>query len=397
MKHIVIVGGGFAGVKAARELDNDGRFQVTLISNRECFEYHAALYRSATGRSHLEVAVPLEEIFDESNVDVVLDSVEKIDAKKQVITTASKEKYHYDELVLAPGSVTAYFGISGLPEYSYDIKTIDGALELKEHLHAELTSGHKPDLNYVVVGGGPTGVELAGELVSYLKLLRKNHKINKPFHIDLVEAAPRILPTLPERYSRIVERRLKSLGVRIYTSTAVKGETADTLQLPEGSIDTHTVVWTAGMTNAPLFGNQGKLFELGKGHKATVDEYLGAGDNIWVLGDSAATAKSGLAQTAVHDGKFLAQNLIRSENGRPLKKYQPIDPVAAVPVGPNWCAFQGGGLQFYGYAGWVLRRWSDLQLLIDVLPPRLALRSWIMGTRQEESCSTCRKQPSIFA
>jgi NADH dehydrogenase len=390
MKHIVVVGGGFAGVTLARKLQNDKRFKITLISNRECFEYHAALYRSATGRSRLEVAVPLKEIFADSDVDLVHEEVVKVDAKKQVVTTAGKQKYQYDELVLALGTVTAYFGIAGLPEYSYNIKTIDDAMRLKDHLHAELTSGHKPDLNYVVVGAGPSGIELAGELVTYLYKLRQNHGIKKSFHVDLVEAAPRILPTMTERYSRAVERRLTRLGVKIYTSTAVKGETADTLQLPDGDIDTHTVIWTAGMTNAPMFADQGKLFELGKGQRVTVDGNLSAGNHIWVAGDSAATTKSGWAQTAVYDGAYLAKNFKRQLDGTELETYQPADTIAAIPVGPNWCATQMGALQTFGYFGWLLRRWSDLQLLSKVLPRRLALRSWTMGRRQEETCSVCR-------
>jgi NADH dehydrogenase len=143
-----------------------------------------------------------------------------------------------------------------------------------------------------MVGAGPSGVELAGELVGYLHRLRRNHGIRKPFSVDLVEAAPRILPTLPESISRAADKRLRRLGVKIYTSTAVKGETADQLQLPEGSVDTHTVVWTAGMTGSPLFGKHPKLFKLGKGGRVVVDEFLAAAPHIWVAGDSAASPKS---------------------------------------------------------------------------------------------------------
>lgn len=392
MKHIVIVGGGFAGVKLARELAADRRFHITLISARTCFEYHAALYRSATGRSRLEVAVPLKEIFLDTEVEVVIDEVVKINHKKQTVSCASKQSYHYDELVLAPGVVTSYFGIGGLPEYSYGIKTMTEAMELKEHLHAELTSGHKPDLHYVVVGAGPTGVELASELVYYLRQLRRNHGINKPFHVDIVEAAPRILPSLPERFARMVSWRLEKLGIRIYTSTAVKGETADTLQLPEGSIKSHTVIWTAGMTNNPIFESHSKLFTLAKGKKAEVDQYLSAGNHIWVAGDSAATDGAGWAQTAVYDGQFLAENFRRLEGGEALAEHAPPKPIGAIPVGPKWCAVNTpGGTQLFGRVGWQARRLIDLKLFMSVLPLRLAVRSWIMGTRHEESCPECRR------
>lgn len=392
MKHIVVVGGGFAGVKLSRELMDDQRFQVTLISSHNCFEYHAALYRSATGRSHLEVAIPLKKIFAGTPVEVVIDEVTKIDTKKKVVKCGSGELYAYDDLVLALGTVTSYFGISGLPEYSYGIKSVADALELKDHLHTELTTGHKPDLNYVVVGAGPSGVELVGEMVSYLRQLRLNHKINKPFHVDLVEAAPRILPMMPERFTRRVERRLKSLGVRVFTSTTVKGETADGLQLPEGTISTHTVIWTAGMTNSPLFAKHPQLFTLAKGQKVTVGDHLEAGDNVWVAGDSASTLKTGWAQTALYDGDYLACNFKRREAGKTLVDYHPPSPIGAIPVGVNWCAVNLSGLQIYGLPGWFVRRWLDLRLYWNLLPHGLALRAWLMGNKEEETCDSCRQR-----
>lgn len=390
MKHVVVVGGGFAGIKLARNLAGDRRFQVTLISEHADFEYHAALYRSATGRSPLEVVVPLSRIFAGTNVDVILDRVEKIDAKNKTVACESGEKYKYDDLVLATGVVTAYFGIEGLSEYSYTMKSMAEALRLKNHLHNELTVGHKPDLSYVIVGAGPSGVELAGELVFYLQKLRRSHGIKKPFKVELVEAAPRILPMMPERFSRIMQRRLENLGVKVYTSTAVKGETADTLQLPEGNIKTHTVIWTAGMTNNPIFADHESLFKLGKVQKVQVDEHLGAGNGIWVLGDSALTDKTGWAQTAVYDGAYLAENLRRREAGQEPKKYSAPNPLAAIPAGPDWCGVNMSGLQIFGWPGWVVRRWADLSLYFQVLPLRLAAKSWIVGGRQEETCSVCR-------
>lgn len=390
MKHIVVVGGGFAGVRLARSLAGDRRFQITLISERPSFEYHAALYRSATGRSPLEVAVPLLEVFEGTGVEVVTDRVDRIDAKKKLIFCGSGETYSYDDLVLATGVVTSYFNIEGLSKYVYTMQTIASALRLRNHLHAELAAGHKPDLNYVVVGAGPTGVELAGELVSYLRKLRRNHRINKPYKVVLVEAAPRILPLMPERFSRAVEARLNRLGVKIYTSTAVKGETADELQLPEGGIETHTVIWTAGVVNNPLFAAHEKLFDLGKGQKVKVSAGLSAGQDIWVAGDSAETERTGWAQTAIYDGEFLAENFRRRETGKELKVYNPPAPMGAIPAGPNWCAVNMNGQQVYGRLGWVVRRWADLQLYNRVLPTRLALRTWLKGHKEEETCSVCR-------
>ncbi len=393
MKHVVVVGGGFAGVAFARRLSADKRFQITLLSDKPDFEYHAALYRSATGRSPLEVAAPLADILAGTGVELLNDRAVKLDAKNKAVVCSSGERYGYDELVLAPGMATAYFGISGLPEYSYGIKSMAEAMRLRGHLHDELTSGHKPELNYVVVGGGPSGVELAGELTAYLRRIRRNHGIRKPFNVTLVEAAPRILPALPERFARSAHRRLQRLGVKVITSTAVKGETAETLMLPEGNIDTHTVIWTAGMTNSPFFKEQRNIFQYGKAGRVIV-EGLSAAPGIWVLGDSAATEQSGWAQTAVYDGAYLADLLRRREMGNQPAAYRPPKPVAAVPVGGTWCAVNLNGMLITGLLGWYYRRWADFHLYRQIMPLSLAAKFWIMGSRKSENCSVCRGKGS---
>jgi NADH dehydrogenase len=332
------------------------------------------------------VKVPIEKIFkDVTNLKVVFDRAEHIHADKQHIVTKQGQTIQYDKLLLGLGNVTAYFGIKGLDEFSYSIKTVDEALHLRSHLHAEMTGDEKADLNYVIVGAGPTGVELAAEMVSYLNRLKKRYFVeNKQFHINLVEAAPRILPSLSEEVSRKIEKRLKKLGVKVYTSTAVKAETADTIVLPEGNIDTHTVVWTAGVTNNPLFSDHKDIFKLGKGGRVLVGPDLSAAENIYVLGDSALTTHSGWAQTAIYDANFVTKNLKRQLRGDEPKGYTPPKPIAAIPVGPSWCAVQTEKYQTYGYTGWLVRRYMDLKLYAGLLPLGLALSTWLVGSRVEE-------------
>ncbi|HSX00681.1 MAG TPA: FAD-dependent oxidoreductase, partial [Candidatus Saccharimonas sp.] len=259
---LVIAGAGFAGIRAARHLGRSQRFQVTLITPEDAFSYYPQLYHAATGGVRSESAIPLTELFAGCHIELIKDKVATLNADGHTITTESGRTVPYDKLVLALGSVTNYFGIAGLPEFSHDIKTIAGAERFKDHLHQELTQDHKTDINYVVVGGGPTGIELAAALGDYLHRIVKLHHIEQPnYRINLVEAAPRLLPRSPDAFATHIHQRLLKLGVNVMTGLAVEGETVDALKLKgKGDMPTHTVVWTAGVSNNPFYKANEKLF-----------------------------------------------------------------------------------------------------------------------------------------
>lgn len=391
LTQVVIVGGGFGGVRAALKLANRKGFSVKLISENSYFEYHAALYRSATGRSPLEVAIPLREFFRKTkNVEVIQDKILQIEPNEHRISGVSGSHWRYDTLILAVGSVTTYFGIKGLKRYSHGVKSIHQALELKHYLHNNLISGHD-ESNYVVIGGGATGVELSAELTSYLASIRRRHRLPRgQFSVNLIEAAPRLVPQLPAGYGERIQRRLLKLGVKLFLSTAVTSETYKAIYLPGGSIKTHTVIWTAGVTNNPLFADH-DFFQFGKGQKVKVDRYLRAAKDVYVIGDSADTAFSGMAQTALYDANFVINNLLKRARGQAAKTYRAKRPIYAIPVGAGWSAVRWGKLEIYGRLGWMLRRLADLRLYLKFLPLKKALTTWRYGIVIEEDCLTCRK------
>ncbi len=389
---VVIVGGGFGGIRAALNLVNKTGFEVILISKLPYFEYTAALYRSATGRSQRESAIPLSDFFTKArNINIVQDEIVGLDNDARAITGQSGEVYHYDTLIFAVGSVVNYFGINGLRELSYRVRTVSDALALKRHLHDDLTAGHVTERNYVVVGGGATGVELASEFTSYLKKVRLEHGIKTKFNVDLIEAGPSLLASLPTSFTDKINRRLKRLGVKMYFNTAVKAEDAAAIQLPRGSIKSHTVVWSAGLTNNPFFDKYPKLFTTGRGDKVVVNEYLEALPNVYIIGDSAATQYSGLAQTAISDANFVTANLMRQSHHRAAVTYKPKRPIYAIPAGHRWAAVLWGRTRFYGYPGWILRRLADLRLYVSFLPLKKALTIWQSGSETDEACATCQK------
>lgn len=388
---VVIVGGGFGGVRSALSLANKQGFEVKLISSQNYFEYHAALYRSATGRSPLEVAIPLDDFFAYApNIEVIEDTIHDIDVPNKHVSGASGSRYDYDYLILAMGNVTEFYGIKGLKDYSYGVKTIHEALRLKRHLHEQLIHAES-ERNYVVVGAGATGVELSAELTAYLKKIRKKHKIKRKFSIDLIEAGPRVLSAMPEDFTRKVEARLKKLGVKLHLNTIVKAETIDGIQLPRGPLRSHTVIWTAGVANNPFFGSFPDIFKLGKAGRVMVDDRLQAAPGVFVIGDSAVSQYTGMAQTALHDAQFVTNNLLNVARGKPRQSYKPQRPIYAIPVGPHWAAFLGGKTRIYGRLGWVLRRLADLRLYLTFLPLRKAISAWRYGFTDDEVCPICKQ------
>ncbi len=385
---VVIVGGGFGGIKTALELADDARFHVTLISDHTSFRYYPTLYRTATGGRKIISSIPLEEIFSGKNVHILIDRAVGLDRKSRTLKTKIGHIVGYEALVLAIGTYTNYFGIQGLKELSFGIKTNADAQELKAHLHKQLIEKHEPDLNYVVVGGGPSGIELAGVLPAYLKQIARKHRLKKQkIHVDLVEAAPRLVPRMPKDVSRRITRQLRKLGVRIYLNTAVQAQTADTLLINNKSIRSHTVIWTAGVSNNNFFDNQ--KFQLAKNGKVRVDQFLQSEIGIYVIGDNADTPYSGMAQTALYDGKFVAANLKLLANHESPKPYSAKKPVYVFPAGHKWAAVLWGKVRLYGKKGWILRSLADLLAYHDYEPWKIATRRWAAENDNEEVCTFC--------
>jgi NADH dehydrogenase len=387
-ERVLVVGGGFAGVKAALELAGDPRFSVTLLSEDSDLRYYPTLYHTATGGKRANSSIPLARILKGKRVEIVQGTAQSLDRKAKLIQTTDGGKYSFDTLILSLGVVTNYFAIPGLQEYSYSIKTQSEVARFKAHLHGQLLNDHKPDLNYVIVGAGPTGIELAGALPGYLERIMHNHNIShRAIHIDLVEAAPRLLPRLPKSTSRRVGKQLRKLGIKLYLNSAVQGETADELTVNGKPVRSHTVVWTAGVTNHPLY--KANEFVLTKRGKVSVDTFLQAEDNIYVLGDNANTPYSGLAQTALRDGEFVANNLKRKADGKNMKSYVAKQPVTVIPAGPLWAAVVWGKLKLFGSLGWILREGADFVGFHDLEPWDVAAKQWLTEFTAQDDCIVC--------
>lgn len=387
-KSILIIGGGFAGVEAAKTLALLKLPDTTVrLMDPKChMEYHAALYRFITGRSPMETCLEYRDIFQGLDVETVRDTAVSIDLATKTVTGQSGSHYRYDTLILALGSETSFFGIPGVQACAYGMKTMDEAARLKRRLDdvfsaCPVRSTHEQSslLHLVIVGGGPSGVELAGELGWYARKLARHCGTDPSIvTIDLVEAADRILPMLPERVSLLAHKRLTSLGVNVLVKHAIVREDVDEICFLDERMSAKTVVWTAGMRGCGLLEKITGL-TLDTHGRVEVDEYLRAKGyvEVFALGDSAATTFSGMAQTALYDGSFVAHVLAADFNRRAaVPAYQPTVPVVAVPVGPQWAIVLMHGKVFTGYLGWILRRWLDLTVFLRLLPFGKALRAF---------------------
>ena len=389
VQSVVIVGGGFGGIKAALELANDKRFQVTLLSDQSDFRYYPSLYRAATGGAEANSSIPLTSLFDSAEVSVVQASATTLDRKAKTLQLDDGQALQYDILILSLGVVTNYFGIPGMKEYSYSIKSMDEIKRLKAHLHQQLSDDRRPDLNYVVIGAGPTGIELSGVLPEYLKKIMTWHGIkHRAVHVDLIEAAPQLLPRLPKAVANTVARRLKRVGVKLFVGQTVQGVSGDELTVSGKPIRSHTVIWTAGVTNHPFFTENN--FTLTPRGKVATDMYLQADENIYVIGDNANTPYSGMAQTALYDGSYVAENLKRKADDKDPRSYKVKKPITVIPVGDHWATVLWGKTRLYGVVGWALREVADLIAFSVFEPWWKAGKQWLSGFETEEDCQICR-------
>ena len=247
--------------------------------------------------------------------------------------------------------------------------------------------------NIVVVGGGATGVELAGDLAVYARKLALEHDLEPSIvTVNLIEAAPRLMSMLPTDISAVIKRRLHALGVNVFVNRMVVKGDIEGIFMKDMQMDARTVVWTAGVEPNQLYRAIAG-FRLDKRGRVEVDKYLQARGwrNVFVIGDGSATPYAGMAQTANYDGDFVARNISRRlrPDGDTLRSYKPKKPIFVIPLGSGWGVALMRGLRVYGRLAWWLRQLADLRYLWSILPGKKALTAFRNGETLYESCPTC--------
>lgn len=374
--HVVVVGGGFGGVKAALELSKRQIGRITLISNESYFLHHATLYASATGRNLAESVIPLGLIFENHpNVEIVQDTITNFDPQRKLISSDTKD-FHYDKLVLSLGSVTTYFGIEGMADHAFGIKSLNELEKFRDHIHEEVVL-KKLDKEFFVIGAGPTGVELASALTTYIKSLKQQYRLkNTKSSVTIVEAAPRVLPVLSESASKKIHTQLKREGIKVLVNHKVQKLDEQSITIDGKVHATSTAIWTSGVANNPFYAAHADVFQLAPNGRVIVNPYLEALKHVYVVGDNNTVLYSGRAMPAMLQAKHVAKNIARCASKQPQEKYRPRTVPTAVPVGENYSYVEWFKVYAAGRTGKQLRRLIELYGYCQLVPLKVAVPIW---------------------
>jgi NADH:ubiquinone reductase (H+-translocating) len=340
-KHIVVLGAGYGGLLTAlnaRNYLNHEDAYITVVNQYPTHQIITELHRLASGNlSEKAVSLPLEKLFKGKQIDLKIAKVESFSVDKQTVTLSDQSTLNYDVLVVGLGSTTAYFGIPGLEENSYVLKSAEDALKIQHHVETRIreysVSKNKADANILIGGGGLTGVELVGELADILPGLTKKYGVDpKEINLSLVEAGPKILPVLPDHLIERAQASLEKRGVHFLTGLPVTNVSGHVVDLKDGQkIETNTFVWTGGVQGNPLVGTSG--LEVNRG-RATVNDYLQSTShkNVFVVGDSAVAFPKGserpyapTAQNSWQMGELVGYNLFALLKDKAMEEFNPID------------------------------------------------------------------------
>ncbi|ANT65496.1 MULTISPECIES: NAD(P)/FAD-dependent oxidoreductase [Prosthecochloris] len=394
MTHVVIVGGGFAGIKAARELGNKKDIRITLIDRKNYHLFQPLLYQvamSALGPG--DIAEPLRNMLAHfRNITVFKGIVESVNLQERKISTDFGD-IDYDYLVLACGVKHHYFGNEHWEEYAPGLKTIAQATEIRRRVMeayeaAERTTdpvARKKLLTFVIVGGGPTGVELAGSIgeMSRHTLSKFYRNIDpKLTRIFIVEAAPRILGSFAPELASRATRALEQLGVQIWSSSMVTNVDANGVQIGNERIESATVLWAAGVRAIGQGWNMDA--ETDRSGRIIVEEDLSVPGypEVFVGGDQAHFAHynnvplPGMAPVAVQEGRAIARNILRDLKGKVRKPFKYNDKGQMATIGRNKAIVEVGKLKFDGAPAWLTWLLVHIYYLTTFKHRILVLMQW---------------------
>ena len=370
MTRVVVVGAGFAGLNLAKGLGRERRIELTLIDRRNHHLFQPLLYQVAmAGLSPAEIAAPIRSLVSrQRNTRVLRAEVVGVDLDARSVRTADAT-HRYDYLVVACGARHAYFGHEEWEPFAPGLKTLEQATEIRRRVLDAFEEAEKEEdperqralLTFAVVGGGPTGVELAGALgeMSRFTLARDFRRIDpKRARVILVEAGPRILPSFSDSLASRAARDLEALGVQVWTGSAVSAVEADGIAIGPERLACRTTLWAAGVRPAQLSARLGAALDRAGRVVVAPDLSLPGHPEVFVAGDQAHVEGPdgplpGLAPVALQQGRHLARTLRRELDGKPREPFRYRNKGQMATIGRSRAVLEMGRLRLAGLPAWI--------------------------------------------
>jgi NADH:ubiquinone reductase (H+-translocating) len=390
---VVIVGAGFGGLHAARKLAGS-ELPITLIDRRNHHTFQPLLYQVATaGISPGDIAAPIRWIVrNDRNIEVLLGEVQEFDLEKHLVKLPELE-IPYDYLVVAAGATHAYFGHPEWEPFAPGLKNIEDALEIRRRIllafelaERQVASGEPAmPLNFVIVGGGPTGVELAGTLAEICHQVLKHefHSIDpKMARIILLEGGPRVLPSYPEDLSRSAEQQLQHLGVEVRTSAMVTGVEAAAVRIGDTHLQAAVTLWAAGVAASPLGKKLGAPLDRAGRVMVNPDLSIPGHPEVFVIGDLASLKDKhgkmlpGVAPVAMQEGTAVARNIERDLRHESRENFHYFDKGNLATIGRAAAVAQFGKIHISGYIAWLAWLFIHVFFLIGFRNRMIVLMQW---------------------
>lgn len=394
MKKVLIIGGGFGGLRAAKYLGNRKNLEVTLVDQRNHHLFQPLLYQVAmAGLSPAEIAMPIRSVLShDKNIQVVLGKAERISPQQKTVFF-DFGKLSYDYLILACGSQHSYFGHDQWEEYAPGLKTLAQATEIRRRVFLALETAERESnverqqhyQTFAIVGGGPTGVELAGALAEICKftLDRDFRHINPAAtRIYLIEAGPRLLSSFHTSLSDYARSTLEGLGASVLTQTKVIEVGKEGLKTSAGELKAGTVIWAAGVQVSPL--NQFLETPLDAQGRVKVEKDLSLKNfpSVFVIGDQAHFEDArfgvlpGLAPVALQQGKCAANNVLADMAQKPKRAFEYFDKGQMATIGRKRAVLQIGPIRLRGRLAWLVWVFVHIYYLIGFKNRLLVVFQW---------------------
>ena len=390
---VVVIGAGFAGLNAAKALAR-APVDITVVDRKNHHTFQPLLYQVALAvLSPAEIASPVRSVLRRAhNTEVLLGEVNSFDLQKRLVRLDGLD-LPYDYLIVAAGATHAYFGHPEWEEFAPGLKTLEDATEIRRRIlmafetaERELFAGRTPPpLNFVVVGAGPTGVELAGAIsdIAGRHLTKEFRSIDpRQSRIILLEGGPRVLPSYPEDLSASAERQLKEMGVEVRTNAMVTNIEPGAVSVGKEKIPAAVILWGAGVSASPL----GKMLGVptDKAGRVVVqpDLTVPGHPKVFVAGDLAAVEQKngkpvpGVAPAAIQMGRFAARQIKRSMEGKPREEFEYLDKGSLSTIGRSRAVADFGKLHISGFFAWLAWLFIHLLFLIGFRNRLFVMSEW---------------------